>query len=138
MRAAYFDIAIILLAAAAIGVAGWKRHVVRDRSLIVSAIRNALSARWPFRIGSLAGIAYLTLFLIAGGKGGRVHILFGRVVWNTSPGEIAVGILLAALVTLSMALFVYGACLPGQKPPGSGNSYGIAGSMLAALAAFCP
>lgn len=132
------DLAILLLAAAAVGLAGWNRHVIRDRRLILSAVRNALSARAPFRIGVLAGIAYLALFLIPGGRGGRVHILFGRIVWNTSPGEMAVGILLAVLVMLSMSLFVYAASLPGEKRPGSHNGYGLAGSMLAALAAFCP
>ena len=138
MKTNVFDLTILLLAATAVGLAGWKRHVVRDRLLILSAIGNALSARAPFRVGVLAGVAYVSLFLILGGRGGRIHILFGRIVWNTSPGEIVVGILLAALVALSMTLFVYGACLPAEKRPGGGNSYGIAGSMLAALAAFCP
>lgn len=138
MKVHFIDIAILSIAAVAVGLAGWKRHVLRDRRLILSAVRKALSAPAPLRIGILAGVAYMALFLIPGGRSGRVHILFGRIIWDTSPGEIAVGILLAALVAISMALFVYGACLPGRMRPGSGNGYGIAGSMLAALAAFCP
>lgn len=138
MKANVFDIAALLLAASAVGLAGWKRHVVRDRRRILSAIGNALSSRAPLRIGVLAGAAYLALFLIPGGRGGRVHILFGRIVWNASPGEVGAGVLLALLVALSMALFVYGAFLPPGQRPGSRNGYGIAGSMLAALAAFCP
>lgn len=138
MKVNVFDITTVLLAAAAVGLAGWKRHVVRDRRLVFSAIRNALSARSAFWIGVLAGVAYLALFLIPGGRGGRVHILFGRIVWNATPGELAVGLSLAVLVALSMSLFVYAACLPGGKRPQSKNGYGIAGSMLAALAAFCP
>ena len=83
-------------------------------------------------------VFYLAVFMILGGQGGRVHVLFGRVIWNTSPGDLLPGILLALLVMLSMSLFIYGAGVMGAKKTGRQGGMGLIGSLLALLAAFCP
>ena len=138
MATTVLELTILLLAVIAVILAVSKWQIVRDRSLILSVIRSAFSARASRWIGILAGIVYLAVFMILGGQGGRIHILFGRVIWNTTPTEVLVGILLAALVMLSMALFVYGLGMMGAKQSGKKGGIGFAGSMLAVIAAFCP
>jgi hypothetical protein len=128
----------LLLAVIAVSVAIWKWHIIRDRRLILSVIQNALKERKAFWIGVLAAVFYLGVFMILGGKGGRIHILFGRLIWNTSPGDMLTGILLGILVMLSMALFVYGVGVMGAKRSGKRGGIGFIGSLLALLAAFCP
>ena len=128
----------IVLAAALLFTAVWKWHVIRDRRKIFTVIINALKERKALLTGMLAGVFYLAVFMILGGKGGRIHILFGRVIWNTTAGEILTGILLAILVMISMALFVFGIGLMGAKQSGKKSGMGFFGSMLALLAAFCP
>ena len=72
----------------------WKWHIIRDRRFILSVIQNALKERKAFWIGILTAVFYLAVFMILGGRGGRIHILFGRLIWNTSPGDMLTGILL--------------------------------------------
>jgi hypothetical protein len=132
------DITALLMAAIAVGIAVWKWHVVRDRGPILSVIRNALQERKALWIGIAAAVFYLAVFMILGGRGGRIHFMFGRVIWNTSPGDVLAGILLALLVMLSMALFIYGIRVMGARMSGRQGSVGIFGSLLALLAAFCP
>jgi len=133
-----YDKISLLLAVIVVCIAVWKWHIIRDRRLILSVIRNALKERRAFWIGILTAIFYLVVFMILGGKGGRIHILFGRLIWNTSPGDMLTGILLAILVMLSMALFVYGVHVIGAKRSGKKGGMGFVGSLLALLAAFCP
>jgi len=128
----------ILLAAVLLLTAVRKWHIIRDRRKIFAVILNALKERKAFLAGVLTGVFYLAVFMILGGKGGRVHILFGRVIWNTTAVEILTGILLAILVMISMALFVFGIGLMGAKQSGKKSGMGFFGSMLALLAAFCP
>ena len=128
----------ILLAVAIVGIAIRKWHVFRDRQQILSVIQNALKERKALWIGILTAVFYLAVFMILGGQGGRVHLLFGRVIWNTSPGDVLAGILLAILVMISMALFVFGVPLMGAKQSGKKSGMGFFGSLLALLAAFCP
>jgi hypothetical protein len=132
------DLTMLLLAGILIVISAWKWHIVRDRSPILAVIRNAFSARASLWVGILAGIAYMAVFMILGGRGGRVHVLFGRVIWNTTVGEVLVGVLMSVLVTLSMSLFVFGAGVLGAQRSGRKGGIGIAGSLLAMLAAFCP
>lgn len=138
MTATVLELTILLLTVITVILAVCKWQIVRDRSLILSVIRNALSAGTSRWIGILAGVVYLAVFMILGGQGGRIHVLFGRVIWNTTPTEVLTGILLAALVMLSMALFVYGLGMMGAKQSGRKGGIGFAGSMLAVIAAFCP
>ena len=133
-----YDEIALLLAVIAVSVAMWKWHIIRDRRLILSVIQNALKERKAFWIGVLVAVFYLAIFMILGGKGGRIHILFGRLIWNTSPGDMLTGILLGILVMLSMALFVYGVGVMGAKRSGKRGGIGFIGSLLALLAAFCP
>ncbi len=133
-----FDEIALLLAGIAMGFAVGKWHVVRDRRLILSVMRNALKERKALWIGILTGALYLSAFLVLGGQGGRIHILFGRVIWNTSPGEVLAGVLLAVLVMLSMSLFIYGVHVMGARRTAGQGSIGLTGSLLALLAAFCP
>jgi hypothetical protein len=138
MVTSVFDEIALLLAAIVVVIAIKKWHIIRDRRSILAVVRNALKERKARWIGILAGVFYLAVFMIPGGKGGRIHILFGRLVWNASPGEALAGILLAILVMLSMALFVYGVRVMGAKQTGKKGGAGFFGSLLALLAAFCP
>jgi len=133
-----FDEMALLLAVFAVAVAVKKWHVVRDRRQILLVIQLALKERKALWVGIVTAVLYLSVFLILGGQGGRVHILFGRVIWNTSLGDALPGILLALLVMLSMALTIYGIGVMGAKKSGRQGGMGIIGSLLALMAAFCP
>jgi hypothetical protein len=133
-----FDEIVLVVAVIAVVVAVRKWHVVRDRRQIFSVIKTALKERKALWIGILMAVFYLAVFMILGGQGGRVHVMFGRVIWNTSLGDLLPGILLALLVMLSMALFIYGVQVMGARRSGRQGGVGIIGSLLALLAAFCP
>lgn len=135
---AAIDETIVLLALIAIAFAIKKWHVIQDRHQIFEVIKNALKERKALWTGILAGIFYLMVFMILGGKGGRIHVLFGRLIWNTTPGEVFTGLLLAILVMVSMTLFVYGVEVMGGMQTGKKSGMGFFGSLLALLAAFCP
>ncbi len=128
----------ILLALISVGLAVRKWHIIRDRHLILSVVKNAMKERKALLIGTVMGIFYLAVFVILGGKGGRVHVLFGRLVLNTSPGEMLAGFSLAILVTVSMTLFVYAVHVIGLMPSGKKAGIGFFGVLSALLAAFCP
>lgn len=133
-----FDEMALLLSLIAVGIAIRKWRVVRDRHLVFTVIRNALKERKALWTGILVAVLYLAVYMILGGQGGRVHLLFGRVIWNATPGDMAAGVLLALLVMLAMALFIFGVHVMGAKGSGRQGGIGITGSMLALLAAFCP
>jgi hypothetical protein len=128
----------VLLAVMVVGFAARKWHIIRDRHLIFSTIGIALKNRNAFWIGTLAGVFYLAVFMILGGKGGRVHVLFGRLIFNATAGDLLVGILLALLVMISLCLFVYGIQKMGLRGLGKESGIGLFGTFLAVLAAFCP
>lgn len=132
------DEVVVVLAVIAIALAIKKWHVIQNRYLIFDVIRNALNEPKALWSGVFTGIFYLSVFMILGGKGGRIHVMFGRIIWNTTPGEIFAGFLLAILVTVSMALFVYGVHVMGGVQSGKKSGMGFFGSLLALLAAFCP
>ena len=132
------NIIFLILSAAVIGIAAKKWHIIRDRRQILSVIKNALKERKALISGIIIALFYLTVFVILGGKGGRIHVLFGRVIWNTTPLEMLTGVLLAILVMISMALFVFGVRVIGAKQSGKESGMGFFGSLLALLAAFCP
>ena len=138
MTTPVFEIMAPLLAVTIVGAAVKKLHIFRNRQRILSNIHKALTERKALWSGILAGVFYLAIYMILGGRGGRIHYRFGRVIWNTSPGDVLAGILLAVLVMLSIALFVYGVRVMGAKPSGNKGGLGFWGSLLALLAAFCP
>ena len=82
---------LIMLAVIAVALAIWKWQVIQDRHQIYAVMIGALKDRKSFWSGILIGVFYLAVFMILGGKGGRIHVLFGRVIWNTTPGEIFIG-----------------------------------------------
>ncbi len=127
-----------LLAVIIAGLAIWKWHIIRDRQFILSTIGIALRNRSAFWIGLLAGVFYMAVFLILGGEGGRVHVLFGRLIFNTTAGDVLAGVGLALLVMISMSLFVHAMQTMGLKGSGKESGIGLAGTFLAVLAAFCP
>jgi hypothetical protein len=130
---------IFLLLAVIIVVLAVKQwHVIRDRHLILSLMKLTLNERKAFWIGTLLGIFYLAVFMILGGKGGRIHVLFGRLIFNTTPWEMVTGLALAVLVMISMALFVYGVQVMGLRQSGKKGGVGFFGALLALLASFCP
>lgn len=129
---------LVLAAVLAMSIAMKKWHVLRDRQKILSIIQNALKDRKALGSGILIAILYLAVFMILGGKGGRIHVLFGRLIWNTTPGEVLTGLLLAILVMISIALFVFGMHILGVKKSGKKSGMGFFGSLLALLAGFCP
>ena len=128
----------IALAVIIIGIAAWKWRIWPDRRLIRSVVKNALKDRKAFWIGVLFAIFYLAIFMILGGKGGRIHVLFGRWIFNTTPGEVMTGLVMALLVMISMALFVYSIHIMGLGQSGKKGGGGIFGTLLALLASFCP
>ena len=128
----------VFLAAVVVAIAIKKWHIIRDRQQILSVIKNALKERKALLSGILMAVFYLAVFMILGGKGGRIHVLFGRLIWNTTPGEVLTGLLLAMLVMVSISLFVFGVRLMGAKQSGKKSGVGFFGSLLALLVAFCP
>ena len=128
----------ILLAVIIVGLAAGKWHIIRDRHSILSLMKLALNDRRAFWIGTLLGIFYLAVFMILGGKGGRIHVLFGRLIVNATPWEMVIGLALALLVMISMVLFVYGVQVMGLRQSGKKGGVGLAGALLALLASFCP
>jgi hypothetical protein len=128
----------VLLAAVVVGIAIKKWQIIRDRQQILSVIKNALKERKALLSGILMAVFYLAVFMILGGKGGRIHVLFGRLIWNTTAGEVLTGLLLAMLVMLSISLFVFGVRLMRAKQSGKKIGAGFFGSLLALLVAFCP
>ena len=138
MTTVVIDEIALILAVIAVALAIRKWRVIRDRQNILTVIGNAMQERMALWSGILFGLFYLAVFMILGGKGGRVHVLFGRVIWNTTPGEVVAGLFLASLVMLSMTLFVYGIHIMGGVQTGRKSGMGFFGSLLALLAAFCP
>ncbi len=127
-----------LLAITVISIAVWKWRVSQDRYLILTVIKNALKDRRAPWIGILFAVLYLAVFMILGGKGGRIHILFGRWIFNTTAGEVLIGLAMAILVMVSMALFVYSVRVIGLAQSRKKGGIGGFGALLAMLAAFCP
>lgn len=128
----------ILLAVIFVGLAVRKWHIVRDRHSILSVMKLALNERKALWIGALVGIFYLAVFMVLGGKGGRIHILFGQLIWNTAPEEMLTGLALAILLMISMTLFIYGVRVMGLTQSGKKGGMGIFGALLALMASFCP
>jgi hypothetical protein len=126
------------LAVLIVGLAVIKWQILQDRHAIVSTIGIALKDRKAVLAGAFLGIFYLAVFMILGGKGGRVHILFGRLIWNTTPGEVLTGLILAALVMLSVTLIAHSVHANCMARSGTKGRIGIAGTFLALLACFCP
>lgn len=93
-----------------------KWHILRDRRLIAFSIGTVLKDRratWP---GIILGVLFLVVFVVFGGRGGRIHILFGQLIWNATPVQLLTGLVLAVLVAL---LFI----LAAQKPPAMSSRY---------------
>ncbi len=138
MEPMLINIFSLLLSAVVIAVAVKKWHIIRDRRQILSVIKSALKERKALISGIIIALFYLAIFMVLGGKGGRVHVLFGRIIWNTTPLDMLSGFLLAMLVMISMALSVFGIRVLGAKQSGKESGIGFFGSLLALLAAFCP
>jgi hypothetical protein len=128
----------VLLALVVVGFAIRKWRIFQDRHSVASVMALALRQPKALWAGVFLGIFYLATFMILGGKGGRIHILFGRLIWNTTPWEVLTGLVLAILVMISMTLFVYGVQVKGLAQSGKKGGIGFFGSLLALLAAFCP
>jgi len=128
----------ILLAISVVGYAFKKWQIIEDRHLILSVMQLALKERKGLWVGALLGFFYLAVFMVLGGKGGRIHVLFGRLIFNTTPGEVLTGLALAILVMISMTLSVYGVHVMGLTKSGKKGGMGLFGSLLALLASFCP
>ncbi len=128
----------VLFCVIAVILAGRKWHVVRDRRLIHATIGSALKQRRALGAGLLLGSIYLGIFMFFGGKGGRVHVLFGRLILNATPGEMIAGMAMAVLVGISAVLFLYGVQTAGTARFETKTGIGFAGTFLALLACFCP
>ena len=70
-RVAIEEIAIIL-AVIAIAFAIKKWQVIQDRHLVFEVIKNALKEPKALWSGIFIGVFYLSIFMILGGKGGRI------------------------------------------------------------------
>ncbi len=129
---------LLLLSALVVGIAVYKWHIISDRKQILSIIGNALKNKKALISGVLVSALYLAVFMFMGGKGGRVHVLFGQVIWNTTPSDLAKGLILSILVMISIALFVFGIGVLGAEQSCRKSGMGFFGSLLALIAAFCP
>jgi hypothetical protein len=138
MKISVVDGISTLISVAIVVLAIRKWQILRDRHLILSTIGRAIKERKSLWIGVLVGILYLATFMVFGGKGGRIHLLFGHLILNATTGEILMGLVLAVLVTVSMALFFYGVHAMGLSRSKTKSGIGIAGAFLALLACFCP
>ncbi len=130
--------ASVTLALVAIGMAARRLSISQNRDQMLSAIKGALKNRSALWIGILFAAIYLAIFAVLGGKGGRIHVLFGRWIFNTTPAEVFIGIAMAILVMISMALFAHSIRMMGVIRSGKKCGAGVFGALLAALAAFCP
>jgi hypothetical protein len=128
----------LLLSALVVGIAVYKWHIIRDRKQILSITGNALKNKKAIISGVITAALYLAVFIFMGGKGGRVHLLFGQVIWNITPSDMAKGFILSILVMISIALFVFGIGVLGAEQSGRKSGMGFFGSLLALIAAFCP
>ena len=128
----------LLLSVIVVGIAVRKWHIIRDRQQILSIFKNAMKDKKALLSGIIIALLYLAVFMILGGKGGRIHVLFGQVIWNTTPADMVTGLILAILVMISMALFVFGVGVMGARQSGRKSGLGFFGSLLALIAAFCP
>jgi hypothetical protein len=128
----------LLLSAVVVGIAIRKWHIIRDRQQIISIIKTAMKQKNALITGIIIAFLYMAVFMTLGGKGGRVHVLFGQVIWNTTPVDMLTGLILAILVMVSMTLFVFGVGVLGAKQSGKKSGMGFFGSFLALIAAFCP
>jgi hypothetical protein len=126
------------LAASLTGLAVWKWRLLQDRHTIISVIGRALKDRKALLAGIAFAVLYLALFMILGGKGGRIHLLFGRWIFNTTPGDLLAGLALAILLMISMALFFYGLRVTNSRQSGKKAGMSFWGVLLALAAAFCP
>jgi hypothetical protein len=64
--------------------------------------------------------------------------LFGRLIFNTTAGDVLAGIPLAFLVMISISLLICNMQATGIKGSGKESGIGLFGAFLALLAAFCP
>jgi hypothetical protein len=138
MAPVFIDGISILFAVIIVCFAARRWHVIQDRHLIFTSLKLALGQRKSFWAGVMFGVFYLAIFMILGGKGGRVHVLFGRLIWNGGAWEVTAGLGLAILVMMSMTLFVYGVQVMGFRQSGRQCGAGFFGALLALLASFCP
>ena len=138
MATPLIDAISVALAVIVVCLAVRRWHIIRDRHLVISVIILALKERKALWIGGFLGALYLAVFMILGGKGGRIHVLFGRLIFNATPWEMLSGLALAILAMISMTLFVYGVRVMGFRQSGKGWGIGFLGTLLALLASFCP
>jgi hypothetical protein len=137
MNTTLLTVGLSLFAAGVISLAGLRLNVFRDRRVFWTILGNALGEKVPVLVGLGAMLVYLAVFLIFGGEAGRVHLLYGRWIFTITSADILVAILVTPLVGLSMGLFVYSARHLGLVRTGQGG-VGLAGTLLAVVASFCP
>ena len=128
---------VFLVSSALILALVYKLKIVQDWRKIQATIRGALADRLGLLGGILAALIYAFVFLVFGGQGGRLHYFYGRWIFNMTVADGLLGITATILVAVGMAIFIFSLRLMGLRRAGKGG-LGIAGTLLAVVAAFCP
>lgn len=137
MNAEILVAAASLLGCLAVAVVAWKLDVWRRRSELFAAVRMSLADRPAALTGLLAAFVYLVIFSVWGGRGGRVHYFYEEWILTFTPVDVVVAIVTSVLMGLTMALLVTTVKQVGMfKARESG--VGVAGTLLAVAASFCP
>lgn len=128
---------LILLSAVGIFLFARKLKIFQNKARSLSILRMALRDRFCAIFGISFAVFYGVVFLVFGGEGGRIHILFGRLIFNMTLGDGILGAIVMILVSLAMTLFAFNIKIMGL-PKGSKSGLGVFGAGLALLASFCP
>jgi hypothetical protein len=116
---------------------GWKLDAWRNRSSLAAAVTAALGYRAALIAGIVAALAYLVVFFVWGGKNGRVHLFYGHWILNFNTVDVVVAAVTALLMGLTVTLLVQTVKQVGMFK-NAGGGVGVAGTLLAVAASFCP
>jgi len=130
-------VVVTLAACLAVAAVAWKLDAWRRRSELRAAIRMSLAYPLALRLGILAAIAYLVVFFVWGGRGGRIHYFYEEWILTFTALDVVVAVVTAALMGITVALLVQTVKAVGMFK-GRESGVGVAGTLLAVAASFCP
>jgi hypothetical protein len=137
MNSQILIILFAVLSAVALLMLASRLKIFREPEMATSILKMALYDRESATIGVGFALFYALIFLIFGGRGGRIHILYGRWIFNMTIADAILGCVVMLLVALAMMLFAYNIKIMGL-PKADKGGLGLLGAALALLASFCP
>lgn len=137
MNQVFLVAAVATAACLLVVLAAWKLGAWRNRSNLAVAVRAALSYKAALGWGVTASLAYLVVFFAWGGRNGRIHLFYGHWILNFSPLDVVVAAVTALLMGLTVTLLLQTVKQVGMFK-NSGSGVGVAGTLLAVAASFCP